>query len=214
MTTASAIRKEINAIRKGVPFTPATFFGMGSRAAIDMALMREVKAGTIIRVSRGIYTRAQVNEFGRTVTPPAEKLALAVNMGEKLGVSGAAAAHSLGLTTQMPTQPIFYTTGRSRTINVGRGRINIVHRPWRQLALAGRAAGMGLAALWYLGRSEVSSATLSTIKRNLPEKEFRVLLQSKSLMPSWMAVAVTNYEKEISLHGSHKEKLLQSFRQK
>jgi len=200
MTAAQAIREQIARQPAGEAFTPSLFAGVGTRAAIDMALMRHVKAGDIERVGRGLYVVPQPNRFGIKSMPPAEQVAhvVARSEGASIEVHGAEAARRFGFTTQMPTQSVFYTTGSSRKIRYGKLMIHLQHVASRKLLLAGRPAGQALCALWYLGRHQVGPSTFKRISQKLSATEFDILRQNKSAMPAWMSEALNQYETRLT----------------
>src|SRR5260370_138949 len=124
MTTMKAIRNHIREIGVGEPFTSAQFTCFGTRASVDQTLSRLVKQGEIARISRGVFVRPKKSRHVGQVMPEASKVAQAIANahGETIQVHGAEAARLLGLTTQMPLQSLFYTSGRSREIKLGKLR--------------------------------------------------------------------------------------------
>lgn len=200
MNTSQTIRERIAAQRPGEPFTPALFAGLGSRAAIDQALMRQVRAGDVERVGHGLYIRPGAGRFGIKSAPAPERVARAVAEAEgaTIEIHGAEAARRLGLSTQMPAQPVFLTTGSSRQIRMGKLVIRLQRVAPRKLALAGRPAGQALSALWYLGRDEVTPDTFRQIAEKLPPDEFEALCAAKASMPAWMVRALLAYEQSES----------------
>lgn len=205
MSASQTIRERISAHVPGEPFTPAMFAGVGSRAAIDQTLMRLAKAGTIERIGHGLYAVPDVGRFGVKAVPSAEKVAqvLAEAKGEALEIHGAEAARRLGLTTQMPAQAAFYTTGPSREIRLGKMTLKLQHAATRKLVLAGRPAGQALSALWYLGRDQVTANTFRTIADKLPQSEFQALRAVKASMPAWMVHALSSYERTELSHATY-----------
>lgn len=198
MNTIQAIKRKVSQLAAGAAFTPAMFVELGTRASIDMALMRLTKAGVIERVGRGVYVVPKASALGIKTVPPAEAVARAVAeaKGAKISTHGAEAARRLGFTTQMPTQPIFSTTGASGKIKVGKLTIRLKHASPRKMLLAGTPAGEALSALWYLGREAVKPATIKRLSEKLPPKEFEAFRGAKSVMPSWMADAVNQFERQ------------------
>ena len=72
----------------------------GTDRAVESALSRLTQAEELVRVRRGLYFRGKITRFG--MTRPSV-LAIAIEMaGPGSGPSGIAAAHMLGLTTQVP----------------------------------------------------------------------------------------------------------------
>ena len=202
MSTSQAIRSRIAVQPAGEPFTPALFAGLGSRAAIDQTLMRLTQAGNIQRLGHGLYSVPKLGRFGIQVMPAPEAVAktLAASEGATVDVHGAEAARRFGLSTQMPTQATFYTTGSSRTVRLGKLVIKLQHVAPRKLVLAGRPAGQALSALWYLGKHQVTPDTFKRFAEKLSPTEFQALQEAKSSMPSWMIAALMAYERGVPKH--------------
>lgn len=203
MSASQAIRELIASLPTGEIFTPSLFAEMGSRAAVDQALMRLAKAGSIDRIGHGLYVLPQKDRFGVKPLPTPEQVAWAIARAEgaTIEVHGAEAARRFGFTTQMPAQPVFYTTGSSRTIRLEKMVVRLQHVAPRKLILEGRPAGQALSALWYLGRNQVTSDTFMRLAERLPATEFRVLCGAKSSMPAWMVQALHSYEYSGLMHG-------------
>jgi hypothetical protein len=64
-----------------------------------------------------MYVAPQESEFG-TYPPSAEKVVSSYGKitGERIVPSGARAANNLGLTTQVPVEELFLTSGKARTL--------------------------------------------------------------------------------------------------
>ena len=99
-----------------------------------------------------------------------------------------------GFSTQVPAQPVFYTTGSSHTVRMGKLQVRLQHVAARKLALAGRPAGQALSALWYLGPRQVAPATFERIATKPPQIEFEALRSAKASMPAWMLETLRQYE--------------------
>lgn len=201
--TTQAIRAQLALLPPGQPFCPSRFTGLGSRAAIDQALMRLKQAGHIDRIAHGLYAVPHTNRFGIKVLPSAEQIAHAIAQAEgaRIDIHGAEAAHRLGLSTQVPAHAIFQTSGSPHQIRLGKLVIRLQHAAPRKLALAGRPAGQALSALWYLGRQHVTADTFRHLAHTLSSTEFDALRQAQHLMPSWMAQALAAYEKHLPTHA-------------
>ncbi|MBA3741511.1 DUF6088 family protein [Sporichthya sp.] len=97
-SAAGAARARVQHARTETFFRRRDFAG-GDRA-VESALSRLAAAGELIRVRRGLYWRGKKTRFGMT-RPSVLEVAVAV-CGPGAGPSGVAAAHLLGLTTQVP----------------------------------------------------------------------------------------------------------------
>jgi len=177
-------------LQEGTSISAKNLLHLGNRAAVDQALSRLVKRGQLIRAGRGIYLRPVVSRFG-TSAPSVEQTveALAHQRGEVIVPSGAAAANRLGLTTQVPVQSIYLTSGRTRQIHLGKQVVKFRHAPRWQLALAHRPAGEVVRALAWLGPDKAEDA-LTTLKKKLPTTTFNELVSAAAQLPTWLARSV------------------------
>lgn len=124
------ILERSRALPEGGVLAPKEFLGVGSRAAIDQAFSRLAKAGKLLRICRGTYVVPVKSRFG-TRAPSAEKIvqALAEKNNETVTSTGARAANALGLTQQVPVREMFLTSGRPRTLKLGKTEIQVKHAP-------------------------------------------------------------------------------------
>jgi len=196
MSTAETIRKRILRTPRAEPFTNTRLLKLGSRASVDKALSRLVNEGTIIRITQGVFMRPKENRFIGNVMPDVNKVVevMARDNGETIQVHGAEAARRLKLSTQVPTLPVFNTSGPSRELKVGNLTVKLKHASNRKLLLAGKRPGLALSALWYLGKNNVNAEVINTIHANLTEGEFSAL--KNTAMPTWMSDALEKYGKD------------------
>jgi hypothetical protein len=202
MSAIQQVRTRLEGMPPGEPFPTSAFLDLGARATIDQALARLVKAGVIERLARGVFARPKENRFVGKMLPSPLSVAQAIarNSGAVVGVHGAEALRRFGLSTQVPAQPVFYTTGPSRRFELGQMEVTLKHVAPRKLALAGRPAGLALSALWYLGKGGVTPEVIETIARKLEPEELRKLREAKAVMPAWMSDAFHRYD-ERRAHG-------------
>jgi len=175
---------------EGTPVSAKSLLHLGNRAAVDQALSRLAERGQLIRAGRGVYLRPVTSRFGRR-SPSVEQAveALASQRGEVIVASGAAAANTLGLTTQVPVRSVYLTSGRTRKMNLGKQVVELRHAPRWQLALAHRPAGEAVRALAWLG-PEKAEAALKALKRKLPQTPFNELVAAAPQLPTWLARSV------------------------
>ncbi len=192
MTTVQAITSKINKISKGEPFSTRAFQKLGSRAAVDKTLSRLVEQGLIKRVTQGVYVRPKENRFIGSVTPSINKVVkvIAESNGETIQVHGAEAANRFQLSTQTQVQPVYYTSGSSRSFLVGSLKVTMIHASHRKLQLAGKRSGLALSALWYLGKEGV---TVHAVKKVCSQLKAEELLEFMSAdKPAWMETVLKN----------------------
>jgi Family of unknown function (DUF6088) len=164
---------------------------LGNRAAVDQALSRLARAGKLLRAGRGVYVLPIKSRFGERPPAPAKVVeAMAAARGETVAPHGAAAANALGLTTQVPAQEVYLTTGRSQHLKFGAQTVELRHAPAWQLLFPNRPAGEVLRALAWLGRERAEEG-LRVLEQKLPRAEIDELLAMRRQMPAWMAQEVT-----------------------
>ena len=188
---AQSILSAAQTLPEGGLLSPKEFLHLASRAAIDQTLTRLVKEGQLLRVGRGVYALPIQSRFG--VRPPDTQSvvkAMESASGEVIVASGAAEANALGLTTQVPVREVFLTSGRSRTLQLGNRSVELQHASRWLLALGKRPAGRAIRALSWLG-PEHGSTALKTLHAQLPTEEWSAMYCARSMLPSWMARAVS-----------------------
>ncbi len=182
-----AILSSSKAMPEGSVLSPKEFLGSNTRAAVDQAFTRLTKAGKLIRVERGAYVVPVEGRFGsRSPSPESVIKSIAVKKGEEVAPNGAVAANALGLTTQVPVQEVFFTSGRNRTMKLGNRTIRFTHAPRWQLSLGNRPAGMAVRALAWIGQAHGQEA-LSKIHQKLSKEEWKLLVASRASFPEWIA---------------------------
>ena len=198
MTASGKIKRKIKSVPKGKLFTSAAFLNLGSRAAIDQTLSRLVKTGETERVCRGVFVKPEISRYAGKVLPGPEEVArvIAKGSGAKVQIHGAEAVRRFGLSTQVPSRPVFYTSGPSKQVRVGNLEAQLKHTAARKLLMTGRPAGEALVALWYLGKEGVTPEVIAQIERKLPSEEFAALEAKKTAMPIWMAKSLNLYHEE------------------
>lgn len=176
----------------GAVFVPADFLDLGRRAAVDQALARLARAGTIRRVARGVYDLPQHDPRIGALSPSLARVAAAVARatGSQLQVSGAQAANQLGLSTQVPARLTYLTDGATRTIRVGSRAIVFRHAAPRKLAGAGTAAGVVMQALRHLGPTGVTPDVIARIRKVLRDDDCAAVGRHRTMAPAWMRPAL------------------------
>ena len=169
-------------------FVPADFFGIGSREAVDLALHRLARKGTLRRLARGVYDFPKEHPVLGPLTPSADAVAraLAGRDHTRLQPSGAYAANTLGLSEQVPAKAVFLTDGPTRTVKIGTTTIQLRRTTARNMATAGRLSGLLIQALRELGKEHVTPERREHLKRTLPAEKRRELIKDLKLAPAWM----------------------------
>lgn len=180
--------KRIRGTGKGSVFSPSQFLDLGSRRAVDIALHRLVKAGTIRRLTRGLYDYPKEHPTFGVLFPSPEDVAktLAGKDAIRFQPSGAYAANLLGLSDQVPAKIVFLTEGRAKRVKIGRQEIILKRTSPKNMATAGRLSGLVIQALRYLGKAHVDDQTLARLKRKLAEADTSTLMKDVAYAPAWI----------------------------
>jgi hypothetical protein len=184
----SRILAAIHSRGRGSVFVPADFLEFGSREAVDIALHRLARKGTIRRLARGVYDFPKQHPELGLLSPSADVVAraLAGRDHTRLQPTGAYAANALGLSEQVPAKAVFLTDGPSRTVRIGPTTIQLRRTTARNMAAAGRLSGLLIQALRELGEEHVTPERRAHLKRTLPADKRRELIKDLRLAPAWM----------------------------
>lgn len=161
----------------GAVVTPKDFLDLAGRDAVDQALARLVRNGVLVRVGRGLYHLTRTNKkLGITVPPDADKVADALGRqtGSAVAHSPAVIANRLGLSTQIPANAVYLTSGRSRAVKVGSKTYRLKHASPRKMPAGDSKVGRVLQAINALG-SDPKESDLNLLRASLSTKERREL---------------------------------------
>ena len=173
---------------RGCVFVPTDFVDIGSRTAVDVALHRLVRKGTIRRLARGVYDFPREHPVLGPLMPSVDTIAraLAGRDHTRLQPAGAHAANALGLSEQIPAKVVFLTDGPARTVKIGPVSIQLRRTTPKNMAAAGRLSGLLIQALRELGRENMTPELLDHLMRTLPAEQRRGLLKDLPLAADWM----------------------------
>lgn len=166
MSIADTIRNKIIRSPKD------TIFFIGSFPQFDEEYVRQVyvemlASGRLKRIGKGIYYVPQITRFG-SIPPTADNVAKAIAKRDRAKImpTGATAQNMLGMSTQLPMNVVYLTTGSSRNIKLENGQtIRFIHAAPRNFAYKGEVMPILVQAL-----KEYGSAL-----DNLTEEELGVL---------------------------------------
>jgi hypothetical protein len=187
ITVADKILARAKRHGAGWVFSAKHMSDLGTRAAVDQALGRSVKDGSIRRIARGLYDLPQVHPVLGLLSPNPDAIAAAAaeQVGHRLQISPARAANVLGLSAQVPAKLVYLTDGSSRKIKAGNQVIYLKHAGPRALLGAGTPAGVALQALRAVGKDHVLPSVVRHLHDNLPPDAKAGLQKLKFKAPHW-----------------------------
>jgi hypothetical protein len=190
-TIAEKILGQAKTLPEGALISAKELLHLGSRAAVDQALKRLEARNELMRLVRGVYVRPVKTRFG-VRAPSAERVVegIAATRAETVVAHGAAAANSLGLTTQVPTKLVFLTSGKSRQLKLGALVVEMKHAPQWMLLPSQRAAGEAVRALAWIGQRGAPQA-LETLKKKLSKTTVEELIALRPALPGWLSKSIS-----------------------
>lgn len=189
-TLRAEILAQMQTLPQGGVLSAKEFLHVGSRAAIDQNLSRLAKEGKLLRVSRGLYATPVSTRFGTHAPSPEMVIENLSKMNFEVVVPhGAVAANQLGLSQQVPMRQVYLTSGRPRTLKIGKSEIVLKKAPSWMLRLASSEEGNAIRAMAWMGKGS-AGISASTIHKKLEQSKWNSLTKARSSMPSWMAKAI------------------------
>lgn len=193
-SVANKVIRRIRAKRRGWVFTPKDFLDFGTRSNIDFILHSLVDKKVIRRIDRGIYDFPVKHSKLGLLSPTMDNIlrAVTVQTGEIIQPSGADSANWLGLSTQVPTQHVYLTSGRSRKKKVGKQTISLSHTSIDPIRHKPDKASLVLQALLYLGKSHIDDQVVEICTKQLSSQEKDNLRQMAAQVPGWLTPIIHN----------------------
>lgn len=187
-STHSQILRKLSRPVKGKPLFPADFKGMGSEAAIKMALVRIAKEGKLERIAHGIYVVPKVDDRLGKIYPSAEEIAIAIAQRDRATIkpAGAFALHKLGISTQVPMKLVYITDGTARHIKIGKRGVRFKSTSAKNLAFRGEISSLVIQAFKELGRGKVNHEMIKKVKALLRKEKPALLKEDARLAPNWI----------------------------
>ncbi|MBU4120188.1 MAG: hypothetical protein KKA48_01335 [Proteobacteria bacterium] len=185
----SRILSRIYGRGRGCVITPGDFLDLGSRQAVDLALHRLAKKGTLRRLARGLYDYPRVDADLGPLSPTTDAVVKALKGRDNilLQPAGGYAANLLGLSDQVPMKIVFLTDGPARRVQLGKQVIMLKHTTPRVMATAGRVSGLVIQALRHIGQRHVDDSTVVRLRKRLSVDDRKQLLQDIRYVPTWIA---------------------------
>lgn len=147
-----------------------------------------VRSGYLYHLSRGVYLKTERTRFG-LVYPPVSAIASAIAERDKAQIlpTGATALNLLGLSTQMPMNPVFLTSGSARKITIDGRTITFKRAVPKNFAIKGRKRSLIVQALKYIGENNITEEDRLNISNLIcQDKDVDNLSDDLQMMPSWI----------------------------
>ncbi len=196
MTVKENIASAIGRSKDGMLFFNNSF------PKYDDVYVREIltdlcKKGVIVRISNGIYVKPMMSRFG-VVYPSVGEIVQGIAKRDKAKIlpTGNTAMNQLGLSTQVPMNSEYITSGSAREIRLGNRTIRLRRSVPKNFEYKGEFMPVLVQAMKAIGRENLTDEHLGIIKKlmedNAEESTWHGDLQ---LAPAWIRKVLTDLRK-------------------
>lgn len=144
--------------------------------------------GMLVKIAHGIYAKPRRSKFG-VVLPSVDKVVQAIAARDNAEVlpSGMTALNALGLSTQVPMNYTYLTTGSERTVNLSNRQVVLKRGVPKNFCYGTRLISLLVQALKALKKENVGEEELNIIQQLvLKETDKETLTKDVDMMPAWM----------------------------
>lgn len=181
ISVAQKIKNRIKGKGRGWAFTPKDFLDLSTRNNVGQVLLRLTTQGFIRQISRGVYDYPRKHPDIGNLVPDVKRVADAVARatGGRIYPTGATSANRMGLTTQVPGQVAYVTTGRPKKIPIhGTKTVIDLRKATLPKTLTHDMAYMALQALDNIGPDYVDQATIDQCAKYLKPDDKKDIRQN------------------------------------
>ena len=144
--------------------------------------------GVLVKIAHGIYAKPRKSRFG-VVFPSVDKVVQAIAIRDNAEVlpSGMTALNALGLSTQVPMNYTYLTTGSERTVNLSNRKVVLKRGVPKNFCYGTRLISLLVQALKALKKENVGEEELNIIQQLVSkETDKKTLAKDVDMMPAWM----------------------------
>lgn len=189
-SVAQKIKNRIKGKGRGWAFTPKDFLDLGPRNNVGQVLHRLTAQGFIRQVSRGVYDYPRHDPDIGIRVPNVKQVAVAVARatGDRVYMTGAAAANRMGLSTQVQARPTYVTTGKPKDIILPSGSRIRLRKATLPKTITRDLALMALQALDNIGPDYVDQKTIDKCAQHLKPADKRDIQKNlRYIRNPWLA---------------------------
>jgi hypothetical protein len=189
------IEEHISKKKRGRIYFTKDFQNFGSDGAIRIALMRLANNKTLIRLARGIFYYPIIdNDLGINLLPSIENIAEALAQRDKARIipTGDYAKNKLGLSTQVPTNVVFFTDTTPRKVKIGKSNITLKKASSKNFAYKSYITMLVAFALSKIGKEHVTDNDITIITPVLLKEDKLKIEKDLPLMPAWTRNIIKN----------------------
>ncbi len=155
---------------------------------VGSTLVELTESGVLFKMAQGIYVKPRKSRFG-LVLPSIEKIVQAIAMRDNAEVlpSGTTALNALGLSTQIPMNYSYLTSGSERTIKLANRQVVLKRGVPKNFCYKTRLIALLTQALRALKQENIGDSELQIIRELInKETDKKNLAKDVDAMPGWM----------------------------
>lgn len=188
-TRISKISDSIKKLPYGSAFSVSDFTSMEDYELVKKTLQRLEKKGEIRRVIRGIYDKPKyskvINEYA--VPYPNEIAeALARNYNWLIVPDGNIALNNLSLSTQVPANWSYISSGPYKKYKIGNIDLEFNHRANKELIGMSKKTLLLIQALKTIGKDNINDAIINKLKKYYNKQEKKEILKESKNTIIWI----------------------------
>ena len=185
----SQMDNRINAEPYGSCFVVSDFTDIMDYETAKKSIARLEKNGVLRRVIRGVYDKPKFSKLLNEYTAPDINeiaLALARNYNWTIAPSGSTALNLLGLSTQVPANWEYISTGPYRSYDVGTALLQFLHRSNKTIEGMSWKTAMVIEALKAIGKNEIDEKIIKHLKIRLSQSDKEKMIREARQTTSWI----------------------------
>lgn len=185
----SEIKKEIQNAKIGTVFVPIDFALITDKKTASVSLSRLEKEKIVLKIMRGIYYKAEYNDFlDEYVAPQADAVAHALsrNYGWTIVPCGDTALNLLGLSTQLPAAWVYVSDGPYKEYTYNQTTIKFKRTTNKEISKLSYKTALVVQALKALGNDSINDSVITKLKNTLTEEEKKTMLIEAKAVTSWI----------------------------
>ena len=195
------MERRIISYPKGSAFVVSDFTDLMSYETAKKAIVKLAKSKKIRHVIRGVYDNPSYSSLLQEFTAPKPNeiaKALARNYNWNITVSGDAALNMLGLSTQVPANWCYISSGPYKKYEMGKVSIEFKHRADKSISGMSEKTAMVIQAIKAIGKGKMSPSTIQTISQRLSSEEKKTILAESRKTTVWIYEIIKKICKEMN----------------